>query len=123
MALALGSVIVFWLTESSLPEPLREHLKEQQNADPTPMEWALLAIGVPLVVAGIASFVGMLRFRHWSRPLAVGTSVTSVLLLPAFGPTVEPGVVTGLNYVSSMLFGAVLALAYYSPAAEWFERK
>jgi hypothetical protein len=121
MALAALSLTASCVGESGLPTPLQEHLEHQRNTEPSALDWALLAVGVPLITAGMMSFVGMLRFRGWSRPLAVATSAISIFLLPLFGPTVEPSISTALNYASSMLFGAVLALAYYSPAAIWFQ--
>jgi hypothetical protein len=82
----------------------------------------LFGVGIPLVVGGFVGFVGMLRFAPWSRPLSIGTSVVALLGLPFFGPTVEPGLTTALNYFANMSFGAVIAIAYCSPTVcVWFE--
>ena len=85
------------------------------------MEWVGFGLGVPVVIAGLASWIAMFRFRWWSRPVVIGTSVAASILLAFAGPTVEPGLATALNYASSMLFGAVLAMAYCSPAALWID--
>ena len=123
MCLAIASLATSCAGESSLPPQLQDYLANRASTEPSAVEWALLAMAVPLLVACIVSFVGMLRFKSWSRPLTVATSVICTLLLPLFGPTVEPSVSTSLNYASSMLSGAVLALAYYSPAAVWFQQQ
>lgn len=120
MALALLASTESCLGQSGLPAPLREHLEHQRETDLTRTEWIVVAIALPVFVAGIASFVGMLRFSRRSRPLAIATTAVAVALLPLTGPTVEPGTATALFHASSMLYGAVLALAYCSPAANWF---
>jgi predicted MFS family arabinose efflux permease len=120
MVLGILGLTAFFVGQAGLPAPLREYLETTKTAEPTALGWALFAIGIPLIMGGIASFIGMLSFKHWSRPLAVATCVTGNLLLPLFGPTVEPGITTAFYYASCMLFGAVLSLAYYSPAATWF---
>jgi hypothetical protein len=121
MALGALGLAASFAGESGLPASLQEHIDQQRNAELSVSDWVLLAIGLPLVIAWMVSFVGMLRFSRWSRPLAVATSAMSILLLPLLGPTVEPSIATALNYASGMLYGAVLALAYYSPAATWFQ--
>ena len=123
LSIALGFLggIASLFFESTLPPPLREYLEREQNAEVTAMDFVLLLIWIPLLVAIIASYVGMLRFARWSRPLALATSALGVLALPLFGPTVEPGIVTAWLHLSSMVYGAVLAVAYCSPTvATWF---
>jgi hypothetical protein len=120
MALGIVGVTTFFIGQGRLPAPLREYLETTNSAEPTALGWALFATAIPIITGGIASFVGMLRFKPWSRPLAVATWVTSILMLPLFGPTVEPGITTALYQASSVLFGGVISLAYFSPVATWF---
>ena len=123
LSIALGFLggIASLFFESTLPPPLREYLEREQNAEVTAMDFVLLLIWIPLLVAVIASYVGMLRFARWSRPLALATSALGVVALPLFGPTVEPGTTTALFHLASMVFGALVAVAYCSPtAAAWF---
>jgi hypothetical protein len=121
LAAVLGLVAHFGGAAGFSPE-LRQYLEQQQQADLTPRDWVLLAVGIPLVVAGLAGFVGLLRFTSWSRPVSVATSLIGLLGQPFFGPTIEPGLTTALNQFASLSFGAVLATAYISPTASgWFE--
>ena len=116
LALATGCV-----GESGLPAPLAQYLDQRRSAEPSMLEWVLLAASFPFLVATLVSFVGLLLFKRWSRSLSVATSLVGLLLLPLFGPTVEPGVTTAFNYAAGMLYGALLAWAYSPPAAAWFE--
>ena len=121
MALAALAWVATAIGEPTLPAPLREYVEQRRNADPTTMEWVVFALAVPLIIAMIKSWIALFRFRWWARRATVGTSVAATMTLSFMGPTVEPGIATALNYASSMLFGAVLAMAYCSPAALWFD--
>ena len=119
-ALSLLSAATALMAESWMPAPLQEYLERERNAEFSAGDGVLIAVLLPFLMITFVSFVAMLKFWRWSRELAVASSVLGFLLIPFLGPTVEPGISTALNYLSSMLYGAVIALAYFSPAAEWF---
>lgn len=122
MLIAISGLVASFVGESRLPLPLQQYLEQRRNADFSRMDWVLLVIGLPLIVGGVTSFVGMLRFMPWSRPLWIGVSAVSVLTLPLLGPTVEPSLVTALLHMSSMGSAALVAVAYCSPTvSKWFE--
>lgn len=80
-----------------------------------PMDWIfLLAFSVVLVLCLIA-FYGMLRFRAWAPRFTLWSSVAT-WVVACFSP---PIILSGLGHSTStlgcVLFGAVLALPYYSP--------
>jgi hypothetical protein len=120
LGIAFLGLAVSWLAEPGLPAALREYQERYRAAPPSARDWALVAFLVPLSIAGVASLVGLLRFRRWSRPLALSATVGNVALMPFFGPVVDSGLANALYHLSSMLYGGVLAAAYFSPAAEWF---
>lgn len=115
LSAALAIAAEFWM-----PAPLREYLENERNAEFSAGDGVLIAVLFPFLMITLVSFVAMLKFWRWSRELAVATSVLGFVLIPFLGPTVEPGISTALNYFSSMLYGGVIALAYFSPAAAWF---
>jgi hypothetical protein len=124
MALAIVALVLALARESTLPPSLREYLEQQRSREATAADWALVLATIPLSAGGFVSFVGMLRFRTWSRPLAIAVSGLGVVGLPLFGPTVEPGLATALYHLSSMSFGAVVATSYFSPVVRgWFEHE
>ena len=108
--------------ESRLPEPLQAYLQEQQNAGIGLPEAILAVIGLATVVVGIGSFVGMLLLTRWSRPLAIGATAISLVLLPLSGPTVDHGLATALYYTSGVLWGGLMAVAYSSWADPLFRQ-
>jgi hypothetical protein len=119
LVVGLAGAVAAFVGESRLPPPLREYLEERATAEPTPLEWVMVAVFLPLSVAYVASFVGLLRFVAWSRPMAAWACVAALAGLPLFGPTVEHGVATALFLSSNVLFGASLGIAYSHP--DWFQ--
>ena len=119
-AFAMLSVGASFAGEAGLPAPLREYLEREQNAEFAALDLVLLAVLIPFLMIEIVSLVALLKFWRWSRELAIVATALGVIFIPLLGPTVEPGISTALNYLSSMMYGAVIALAYFSPAAAWF---
>ena len=109
--------------ESSLPVPLQEHLDSELAGDITLSQLVILALALPIVGGGLAAFFGMLRFRPHSRSLGIAVSLVSLVLYPLWGPTVEPGLATALRELSSLLYGAVIAISYFPPVSDWFDEK
>lgn len=75
-----------------------------------------------LLVIGVASTVGLYQFRPWAPRLAVIATVLALLLAPLLGASACSGYAMALHEMSSMLWGAVVALAYFSPLRDCFVR-
>jgi hypothetical protein len=102
-------------------------LKSAFDAEPTPLAmlpvWLSAAIGAALVVTVVASTVGLYAFRPWGRALSLWSMLVITPLVWATGPILHTPLESALDMTSSMLYGAVLALAYWSPVSAQFERK
>lgn len=86
---------------------------------------AIIVVGLlslAVVVVGIASIVGLWLFKRWARPLALWSSVVSVLLYPAVGPMAFSGWALMFVAISLMLWGAMLAMAYFSELKLRFQK-
>jgi hypothetical protein len=73
------------------------------------------------LVLGIASVIGLLLLRRWARMLA---TLVPALLLVAYLPVGEishSGVAFALALMSTGLWGAVLAMAYFAEPSVHFE--
>lgn len=91
------------------------------EAADTYLVMGVLALFV-LVVALVAT-VGLLLLKRWARPLAFWTTVVSTLSYPALGPYLYSGLSLMLTEASMMLWGAALAMAYFSDLRTHFERQ
>ena len=89
----------------------------------TPPGWLLS--GQPLAIAlilllwciVIASYIGLYRLTSWGRSLALWSTIAALALYPTIGPMLETPWEAMLVDASTMLWGAILALAYFSPVA------
>lgn len=71
----------------------------------------LAALAITLLVAE----VGLLFFKRWARTASLWGTFLSLPMYSAFGTTVESSVSGALAEASSVLWGAVLAIAFFSP--------
>jgi hypothetical protein len=108
--------------ESSLPAPLQDYLAAQSKADLTVHDLVILAVGIPLVIAGVVSVIGLYCFWRIAPTLTVIVWTLALILGIILGPTVEPASATSLNHLSTLLSGVILAVIYFTPAKLWFEK-
>ena len=81
-----------------------------------------LAGAVVLIVAWLVGLVGLFRFKAWSRPLSLYSTVAALLAFPIMGSTLYWGVEAAIYNAGSIAWGGILALAYFSPVSALFER-
>ena len=101
-----------------------DELRAAYNAEPSVLDdLPILAVGgtvLALLALIIAGLVGMYRFRSWGRSLSLWTTLVGTLAFAAMGPSLSSGLEAALWELSSILWGAMLALAYFSPVANRF---
>lgn len=93
------------------------------SEDPTSVA-LIIAMGVfalVLLVLAIASSIGMYLLKQWSRRLALWATLLSLLMYPPLGSTLSSGWAVMLVEISMMLWGAVLAMAWFSELRVHFE--
>ena len=92
---------------------LSQSLLMQSEVGPT--DWIfLLALSV-LVVLGLISFYGLLRFRAWAPRFTLWSSAATWVVACFSPPIVLSGLGNATSGLGFALFGAVLALPYYAP--------
>lgn len=98
----------------------------QAALEAEPVHWSAgnlaltLSVSLSLFISSMAGLIGMLMFKSWGRTLSLVTTVAFMTVM--FVP--ETAVMSWLDYVLtqllSMLWGAILALAYFSPVSSQF---
>ena len=78
---------------------------------------SLLLAAVAVMIAG---YVGLWLFKSWSRTLCLSTTFLGCVLTAMLGPSLYGGLSAAFYDASTLLWGAVLALAYTSPIAHRF---
>jgi hypothetical protein len=82
----------------------------------------LLAVGLPLAAAAMAGIIGLYMFKAWGRLLSLVSTIGGLIVIAFTGPALYSAAEYLLWEASALVWGAVLALSYYSPVATHFER-
>jgi hypothetical protein len=123
VATVAGAVAGF-LDSRLLPQPLLDYLESQHGVRPGVGELVISLLGIPGVIAGIVSVIGLYRFWPCARLLSVATWVYMLVwMIFSPGPVLTNAVSSAFTQCSTLLAGAVLAIVYFSPAADWFQKK
>jgi hypothetical protein len=123
VATSLAGGFIDALFPSLLPESLSEAWDKDPPCNPLLENlWLLAAVLVPWLVASIVSTIGLFFFWYWVRPFALVTAILGLAVSPLFGPELSSGWSSALLEASFLAWGAVLALAYYSPLSQSFVR-
>lgn len=83
----------------------------------------ILAVGILAIVFAIISFIGLLLFKSWAKPLYLAGFVLFMPLYPFFGVTVYSGASQIFYDLSLIASGAILALLYFSPVSEFYHKQ
>jgi hypothetical protein len=108
------------LVPSALPP---EFVKLQESLEQAPSATTVVLMtlfGLVALALLIAATIGLYLFRPWAPLTALLATVIVIPLAVALGPTVVSGWSAAFTELSSTLWGAVLALTYFSPLKERF---
>lgn len=117
--LSIASATIDALLPSLLPHALSqayENVPLPAMAE-TPL-WLVLL--VPWLGVAMVSTVGLFFFKGWARLLSFLSTTFGFALYPLLGITLSSGWSSALSDASWVTWGAVLALAYYSPLSGRF---
>lgn len=98
-------------------------LNDAFEALPPPQMLALFGAGVLFLITFggiIATVVGLYLFQPWSRQLALWMTALGLLFHPLFGVSLQSGWAQLLLDLSSLLWGAVLAMSFVSSVSSRF---
>lgn len=90
---------------------------------PPPPTLALFGAGALLLITFggiVAAVVGLYLFQPWARHLAIWMTALGLLFHPLFGVSMQSGWAQLLLDVSSVLWGAVLAMSFVSSLSSRF---
>jgi urea transporter len=110
-----------------IPDLLPKVLDDAWDSyDSEEQSWASIAIiggfALVLLVVGLVATIGLLLLRRWARPLALWTTVISVVMYPLLGAMVYSAWALMLTESATVMWGAALAMAYFSELRTHFER-
>jgi uncharacterized membrane protein len=94
---------------------------ESANTSYPDMDMLLVPVTIVLLVILIATYVGLFLFKRWARVLFVMGFVVSIPTYFMDGLFVSSGLEQLLYDACLLTYGAIIAVAYYSPVKRFFE--
>ncbi len=125
LLLGLAGVLVDEMFASLLPASLHDALDDLPRPMWTDSVWGWVWFGglvLLLLIVGVVGTIGLFMLRRWGRTASLWLTFLLMLLSVWAGPHALSGVGWALYDASLILWGAVLAGAYWSPLAARFER-
>lgn len=123
--LSLLAAVIAGVYDYIWPDPIAEKIFDYIIKTEPELEGTkyivVIVLGFIVVIMAIVSFVGLLRFKSWSRHVYSAGFVCALFLYPFMGVTVYSGISQIFYDLSMVLSGVVLALVYYSPVAEYYK--
>ena len=83
--------------------------------------FVLMLLGLVLLVVDVVSSIGLLMLKRWARSLALWFTLLGLTATPFMGATLSSGWAGLLLDASMLLWGAALAMAYFSDLKRHFE--
>ena len=120
VALTIAAIVAMFFPDHS--EPLAIAYDNEPTTWLMSNMWVASGILGSLAVAWLAGLVGLFRFKRWARSLSLYSTLAGFLIAPFMGAYLSSGLETSLFDASTTLWGAVLALSYFSAVSDRFGR-
>ena len=85
--------------------------------------WIAAGLVGGLLLVWLLGLVGLFRFKKWARPVSLCATLAALFISPFLGPQLSSGLESALFEASGVLWGAILALSYFSAISERFDLK
>jgi hypothetical protein len=109
-------MLIMLAGDGFLPKELADWKAAQETDDEGAMLVGLLLIS-PLIIAAVASLVGLFLYQKWAAWLFLALSVLGTMLM-LLEPTVESGISAFFTDLDTTLGGVILGIAFFSNALE-----
>ncbi len=127
IVVSLVLAVVSGLYDFIWPDPITEKVIDYAyELEPETEESDLIYYGVIAIadtVFAIVSLIGLLLFKSWARHLYLAGFILFMPLYPFMGVTVYGGFNQMFYDISMLMSGAILALMYFSPVANYFQKQ
>lgn len=108
-----GAVIVDFVFPDLVPVAASQAIDAEATFNLFEHGWGQSVL-ILWAVAFFCSAIGLLLLRRWARSMALWSTGVGLVLLPLLGASASSGWAAALTEGSSTLWGAVIALAYFS---------
>lgn len=120
--IALSAAAIIAAAFPSYSDQLQAAVHRESNSWLWHNDWAAGAVFGAFAVAWVVGLVGLFRFRPWGRSISLYSTLAGLAVYPFLGNSLSSAWEDVFYESSMMLWGAILALAYYSPVSARFGR-
>ena len=106
-----------------LPPELQAWISSRGAMLSTPLQSIGATVSFVAFVALCVGLVGLLAFQRWARWLTLASTIAIYLPMPLSGTVVLSGFAYTMDSVAAILWGVLLAAAYWSPVAAEFRSR
>lgn len=92
------------------------------NAQQLGWSWIYWVYLLGLLIAFVIALIGLFGFARWSRPLSLAVTALGIVSQLFVDPTLPTSLDNVLSEAAATLWGAILALSYFSPVSTRFNR-
>ncbi len=85
--------------------------------------WVMLPLAIGLLFAWLIGLVGLFFFKNWARSLSMWVTLLGLASHPFIGPSLYSALESTFLEASALIWGAILALSYYSGVSVRFEKQ
>jgi len=121
-ATAILGGIVYVATRNYMPVEILLYRERMIRLGVSPFRIILFCVDVILIIVCVINSIGLFRFRKWAKTLLVPLYVIAILGVPTNPVYIETGWTHMVFYISSVIGGMILAMTFFSPLAEVFDR-
>ena len=121
LALGILGAVLDLVIPGSLPAGLAAAYDEHVDEEPLSLILVLGVVSIVIAVGAVAGTIGLFMFKPWSRTVAFGFSVLSLVIYPFLGPVLQSGWALMLTEAAMMSWGGALAMAYFSELRSRFD--
>ena len=123
LVLSIVGAVIDLVIPGLVPESLSQAY-EAYAATEASMTAILIAgvVSMVLLVLAVVATVGLLVLQRWARSLALWSTAVSFLVYPFLGAMLHSGLALMLNSIALTLWGAAIAMTFYSDLKAHFQR-
>jgi hypothetical protein len=118
------ALVIAGAAAAFLPGGYSQELSDALDNEPAPpiLEnlWLMFGLVVPFALSALAGVYGLYMFKRWGRSLSLYSTLAGLVLFSFFGPSLYSGLESALFEASTLIWGAILTLSYYSEVSSSF---
>ena len=120
LILSIFSVMLNQVFSALIPEDILHARHDYYENLSALSKISALSFSLVSFMGGIVSVIGLYLFRPWAPRLAVIITILTFFIWPIQGIIVATGYSPVLSSLSTTVWGAILAIVYFSPLKERF---